>query len=72
MMNMKYKSLPREFLPEAKWTSLKVQDRMKHFNVIHVDCRDEIFVLEHVLSKRHIMVPYLDLKNKTLWKQGWL
>lgn len=70
--SMKHSSLGREYLAPAKWTSLQVVDRRKHFEIIHVDCREEIFVLQHSLSAMRIMVKYMDLKNKSLWAKGWL
>lgn len=62
-------------LLNSKWTAVKPSNKEKHFLVTEVEFDEEGVVvacaLEAVMSKRMMPINWLDLKNNTIWLQGW-
>ncbi|WP_151705310.1 TIGR02450 family Trp-rich protein [Nitrincola alkalilacustris] len=62
-------------LLHSKWTAVTPRNREKHFLVIDlvrnehetvVEC-----IIEAVMSKRAVTLPWRELKNVEVWHQGW-
>ncbi len=59
----------------SKWTAVTPLNKEKHFLVTEL-IRDEhekvtACVIEAVLSKRNQSIAWIELKNSSLWRQGW-
>ena len=66
--------IQRNKLHHTKWTAAHPENHEKHFLVTRVvDDVDEPLrvVLEAVHSKREYVYPWTDLKDDTVWLQGW-
>jgi len=65
---------PRK-LKSSKWTAVHPQDREKHFLVTEVEF-DEVgvvveCVVQAVMTKRESIIDWRDLKDSSIWRQGW-
>jgi tryptophan-rich hypothetical protein len=62
----------------GKWTAVVPRDREKHFLVVKVLDPDMAggpatrVQLEAVLSRRVLTVPWRELEDASVWKQGWV
>lgn len=65
---------PKKLL-NSKWTAVSPQHKEKHFIITKVTFSDEGLVaaclIEAVMTKRSSHIDWQDLKNNTLWLQGW-
>lgn len=59
----------------SKWTATSPINKEKHFLVVSVEVDESQLivecVLQSVMSKRDVIIQWRDLKNTTLWSQGW-
>jgi tryptophan-rich hypothetical protein len=59
----------------SKWTAVKPSYKEKHFLVSDVEFdENEVVVscsIEAVMSKRILPINWRDLKNDSIWIQGW-
>ena len=66
--------IQRNRLHLSKWTAVTPQNKEKHFLVTEV-LNDEgeplKVVLEAVHSKRAYTLVWADLKDDSVWRQGW-
>ncbi len=66
---------PKKLL-HSKWTAVKPTNKEKHFMVVEVEYAEdqsvESCLIEAVYSKRQRLIDWTDLKNATLWRQGWV
>ena len=59
-------------LEKSKWTSLKILNGWKHYEVINIDKKRNKIELFAVCEKeKRVIVKKEDLKNKSLWVRGW-
>jgi tryptophan-rich hypothetical protein len=62
-------------LPHSKWTAINPINKEKHFTVTEVEvdeCGNVIScTLEAVISRRPAAIAWQDLKDASLWAQGW-
>lgn len=62
-------------LPNSKWTARYPVNKEKHFIVSDVEFDDEGVVVsckvEAVMSKNEYPIDWHELKDETLWLQGW-
>ena len=62
----------------SKWTAVVPRDREKHFLVVKVldpDVAGEAptkVLLEAVLSRRILTLPWRELEDASAWKRGWV
>ena len=65
---------PKKLL-HSKWTAVTPQRKEKHFMITQVDFDEdgnvEQCIIEAVMTKREEAIDWRELKNNTLWKQGW-
>jgi tryptophan-rich hypothetical protein len=65
---------PKKLL-NSKWTAVTPNNKEKHFMVNEIEFDEEGQVLscsiEAILSKRLISIQWQELKDSTLWLQGW-
>ncbi len=65
---------PRK-LKSSKWTAVHPQDREKHFLVTEVEFDEDGVVVEcvvqAVMTKRESIIDWRDLKDSSIWRQGW-
>lgn len=67
---------PKKLL-HSKWTAVKPVLKEKHFMVTQLIMPDpesqviEAVELEAVMTKRKQVMPWRDLQNSDVWKQGW-
>ncbi|KZX78585.1 hypothetical protein A3715_19425 [Oleiphilus sp. HI0009] len=65
---------PKKLL-NSKWTAVKPLNKEKHFMVAEVEFDEEGEVihclLEAIISRRTTAIDWRQLRDKTLWKQGW-
>ncbi|MGJ8580866.1 MAG: TIGR02450 family Trp-rich protein [Psychromonas sp.] len=65
---------PKKLL-NSKWTAVKAINKEKHFLITKVTFDEEgivtLCVLEAIISHRETEIDWRDLKDRTLWKQGW-
>ena len=66
---------PRKLLL-SKWTAVKPVKKRKHFLVTDLivdDLNDEVIgcILEAVIDKESFEIQWQDLKNRSVWLQGW-
>jgi len=65
---------PKSLL-HSKWTKMQVENREKHFVITHVE-RDEnhkvvACLIQAVMNKEEYPINWRELKNISLWRQGW-
>jgi tryptophan-rich hypothetical protein len=61
----------------TKWTAVKPVARQKHFlvtKVIQIEPEDpiEMIEIEAVYSKKVSQINWRDLKDESVWRQGWV
>ena len=56
----------------SKWTAQKVENKLKHFEVVSFDNKRKTVYLKPVLKGRSQLVTLKDLQNVEKWKPGWL
>jgi tryptophan-rich hypothetical protein len=65
---------PRKLL-NSKWTATSPVSREKHFTVTEVDFGEDGGVIscaiEAVITRRTMAIQWQDLKDTSLWLQGW-
>jgi tryptophan-rich hypothetical protein len=65
---------PRK-LESSKWTAVHPQNREKHFLVTEVEFDEDGAVVEcvvqAVMTKRESIIDWRDLKDSSIWRQGW-
>ncbi|EAR60716.1 TIGR02450 family Trp-rich protein [Neptuniibacter caesariensis] len=66
---------PRKLLL-SKWTAVQPVKKRKHFLVTDLivdDLNDEVIgcILEAVIDKESFEIQWQDLKNRSVWLQGW-
>lgn len=65
---------PKKLL-NSKWTAVKPQNKEKHFIVSEIEFDENGSVLscaiEAVMSKRLIPIEWQELKDDSIWLQGW-
>lgn len=63
-------------LLHSKWTKTQVTAKEKHFAVIEVEFDDNqkviSCVVEAVMTRNQYQINWRDLKQPTLWRQGWV
>lgn len=71
---MKNKVAPKKLL-HSKWTAVTPINKEKHFMITDMELDDEGNVLyceiEAVMSKRTQAIDWQQLKEQSLWLQGW-
>ena len=61
----------------SKWTAVKPQNKEKHFIVSKLLLPDdptlplELIELEAIFSKQVYVLPWRDLQDTAIWRQGW-
>ncbi len=66
--------IQRKTLRLSKWTAVTPQNQEKHFlvtKVLTVPDEPTRVVLEAIHSKREYILVWSDLKDDTVWRQGW-
>ncbi len=62
-------------LMNTKWTAVEPVRKEKHFVVTEVEYADDGSVvqcsMQAVMTKRAIHIDWRDLKDNSVWKQGW-
>jgi len=67
---------PKKLL-HSKWTSIHPQNRERHFIVVELvedqECEGKIerCVLQSVIHKTDYEIACINLKNDSVWQQGW-
>ncbi|MGY5450422.1 TIGR02450 family Trp-rich protein [Agarivorans sp. MS3-6] len=65
---------PKQLL-RSKWTKRQVVNKMKHFEVIELEIDDDQrvqrCVIQAVYNQQDFEINWRELKNSTLWRQGW-
>lgn len=65
---------PKKLL-NSKWTAAVTKNKEKHFIITELEINEEGKVLyctmEAIMSKREFMIIWQDLRNTSLWHQGW-
>jgi tryptophan-rich hypothetical protein len=65
---------PKKLL-SSKWTAVRPINKEKHFMVTEIEFDEEGVVIsssiEAVMSKRTELIDWHDLKDESLWLQGW-
>jgi tryptophan-rich hypothetical protein len=65
---------PKKLL-NSKWTAVRPINKEKHFMVTEIEFDEEGAVIsssiEAVISKRTELIDWHDLKDESLWLQGW-
>ena len=62
----------------SKWTAVRPVDKQKHFLVSRViqpalpTDPIELVEIESVFSKSTQLIPWRDLQNDDVWRQGWV
>ena len=62
----------------SKWTAVKAIAKQKHFLVSRVVVPEqptdpiEFVEIEAVFSKATQLIPWRDLQNDAVWRQGWV
>ena len=61
----------------SKWTAVSPVAKQKHFlvtKVIQIEPDDpiEIIEIEAIYSKKVSQINWRELKNETVWRQGWV
>jgi tryptophan-rich hypothetical protein len=66
---------PKKLL-NSKWTAVSPSKKEKHFLVTKVkydlEGNVELCLIEAVMTKRAENIDWRELKDKSLWKPGWL
>ncbi len=72
--SMPHRINPRKLLL-SKWTALNPTNKERHFLVVKMNYdEDEVVtecVIEAVISGRQITMHWHELKDDTVWAQGW-
>ena len=68
--------LSRNKLPGSKWTAVAPLNREKHFLVVgwvepDENVPPELLEVEAVLTGRRFTLPWRELRDAAVWKQGW-
>ena len=77
MLQVKRRLNPRKLLL-SKWTAAQPLHKEKHFLVTKLiaAANDELLIeaveLEAVYSRRSFILPWRELINTEIWRQGWL
>ena len=77
-MNAHHTKISPKKLLLTKWTAVTPHARQKHFlvsRVIQPDLPDapiELVELEAVFSKAVQVIPWRELQNPDIWRQGWV
>ena len=77
-MNAQHIKISPKKLLLTKWTAVTPQAKQKHFlvsRVIQPDLPDapiELVELEAVFSKAVQVIPWRELQNPDIWRQGWV
>ncbi|MDP8568367.1 TIGR02450 family Trp-rich protein [Methylophilus aquaticus] len=77
MQTQKRQINPRKLL-HSKWTAVKPVNKEKHFMVTRLmmpDLETQVITaveIEAVMTGRRQEMPWRDLQNTELWKQGWV
>jgi tryptophan-rich hypothetical protein len=71
------KSLQPKKLLLSKWTAVKPIAKQKHFlvtKVIQLDPDDpiELVEIEAIHSKKVSQINWRELRDETIWRQGWV
>jgi tryptophan-rich hypothetical protein len=65
---------PKKLL-HSKWTAVLPKNKEKHFIVSEADYDEDSLVvscfLEALMSKRQVYINWRDLKDDSIWVQGW-
>jgi tryptophan-rich hypothetical protein len=65
---------PKKLL-HSKWTHLSPTNKERHFTVINVEFDDDSNVtlceIEAILTRRSTAINWRELKNTSIWQQGW-
>lgn len=65
---------PKSLL-NSKWTKVDVRNKEKHFMVTKVDVDEDKTIIdctiEAVINHREYSLNWRQLKDITLWRQGW-
>jgi len=65
---------PKKLL-RSKWTAVSPVSKERHFMVIDVEYYEDGLVvgccIEAVISKRQSNIDWEDLKDESIWLQGW-
>ena len=65
---------PKKLL-NSKWTATNAINKEKHFMIIDVEYDEDglvvLCVIEAIMSKRVSNIQWQDLKDNSLWQQGW-
>lgn len=77
MQTQKLQLNPKKLL-QSKWTAVKPVNKEKHFMVTRLivpELEAEVITvveIEAVMTGRRQEIPWRDLQNTELWKQGWV
>ncbi len=77
MHTQKLQINPKKLL-QSKWTAVKPVNKEKHFMVTRLivpELEAEVITvveIEAVMTGRRQEIPWRDLQNTDLWKQGWV
>jgi tryptophan-rich hypothetical protein len=65
---------PRKLL-HSKWTAIQPKHKEKHFLIVELEFDEENNVLdcqiEAVMTKRRFAIQWQELRDASLWLQGW-
>lgn len=65
---------PKKLL-HSKWTAVTPKNREKHWVITQIEFDQEgtveLCIIQAVISKRDQSIDWRDLKNTSLWRQGW-
>lgn len=65
---------PKKLL-NSKWTAVKPKNKEKHFIVSEIEFDEDDSLLscfiEAVMTKRLVLINWQELKNSSVWLQGW-
>ena len=55
----------------SKWTAKKVENKLKHFEVVSFNNKEKSVYLRPVLKGKSQLVTLEDLFNPDKWQSGW-
>lgn len=55
----------------SKWTAVEVEGRRKHWLVVEYQKSTGSAVLEAVMDKQRLEIPWRQLRNRQAWRPGW-
>ena len=77
-MNAPKRIISPKKLLNSKWTAVVPTNKEKHFMVVKLILPDaagepiEMVVLQAIHSKRDQLLPWQQLNDATIWRQGWV